>query len=59
MEYKMLILVIGLLAIFTWILIRNRKRTGVIYTLFRIDTIVGVLAGLYFVLASVKSLLLD
>jgi hypothetical protein len=59
MEYMMLILGIGLLAIFTWILIRNRKRTGVIHTLFRIDTIVAVLAGLYFVFSSVKSLLLD
>jgi len=55
----MLILGIGLLVIFTWILIRNRKRTGVIHTLFRIDTIVGLLAGLYFVFASVKSLVLD
>ena len=55
----MLILGIGLLAIFTWILIRNRKRTGVTHTLFRIDTIIGVLAGLYFVFASVKSLVLD
>jgi hypothetical protein len=59
MEYMMLILGIGLLAIFTWILIRNWKRTGMIHTLFRIDTIVGVLAGLYFVFASVKSLILD
>jgi hypothetical protein len=54
MDYMTLILGIGLLSIFTWILIRNRKRTGVIHTLFRIDTMVGVLAGLYLVLSSVN-----
>ena len=59
MEYMMLILGIGLLAIFTWIFIRNRKRTGVIHTLFRIDTIVAALAGLYLIFSSVKALILD
>jgi len=59
MEYLTLTLGIGLLAIYTWIFIKNRKRTGVIHTLFRIDTIVGLLAGLYLVLSSVKSPLLD
>lgn len=49
---------IALLAIFTWLLIRNGRRKGFIHTLFRIDTIIGILAGLYLVATSVHSLLL-
>jgi hypothetical protein len=53
-----LILGIGFLAIFTWIFVRNSKRKGVIHTLFRIDTVLGMLAGLYLVVTSIDSLLL-
>lgn len=57
MEYMKLILGIGLLAIFTWLLIRNGKRSGFIHTLFRIDTILGIVAGLYLIITSVHSFL--
>ena len=57
MDYTRLILGIGLLTIFTWLLIRNSKRSGFIHTLFRFDTIVGMVAGLYLIATSVSGLL--
>ena len=59
MDYTRLILGIALLAIFTWLLIRNSKRSGFIHTLFRFDTIVGMVAGLYLIISSVHTLLVQ
>gem|GEM_PF-1350563 len=56
MEYIKLILGIGLLAVFTWILIKNSKRTSFIHSLLRVDTIVGMIVGVYLVFTSVHSL---
>ncbi|HYC85140.1 MAG TPA: hypothetical protein VEB86_07950 [Chryseosolibacter sp.] len=57
MNYVKLILGIAILAIFIWIFARNRQRMGLIHTLGRIDTLVGIICGLYLILSSVKSLL--
>lgn len=59
MDYTRLILGIALLAVFTWLLIRNSKRSGFIHTLFRFDTIVGMVAGLYLIISSVNALLIQ
>ena len=59
MDYTRLILGIALLAIFTWLLIRNSKRSGFIHMLFRFDTIVGMVAGLYLIISSVHTLLVQ
>ena len=59
MDYTRLILGFALLAIFTWLLIRNSKRSGFIHTLFRFDTIVGIVAGLYLIISSVNALLIQ
>lgn len=58
MEYMKLLLGIALLAAFTWILIRNSKRTGILHSLIRVDTIAGIIAGLYLVFTSLNSLIL-
>ena len=58
MEYMKLLLGIALLAAFTWILIRNSKRTGMLHSLIRVDMIAGVIAGLYLVFTSLNSLIL-
>lgn len=57
MVYIKLILGIAFLIAFSWILVRNSKRTGFLSSLFRIDTIVGVVAGLYLVATAVIALL--
>jgi hypothetical protein len=57
MEYIKLIFGIGFIVIFTWILIKNRNRSGFIHTLFRIDTLAGMVAGFYLIFTSVHSLL--
>lgn len=56
MEYLKLILGIAFLVVFTWILISNSKRFGFIHTLFRIDTIIGMVAGFYLTFTSVYAL---
>jgi hypothetical protein len=53
MEYFNLILGVVLVIAFTWILIRNSKRSGLLHSLLRIDTIGGIVGGLYLVFASV------
>lgn len=57
MEVMKLISGIGLLVVFTWILIKNSRRSGFIHNLFRIDTIVGMVAGLYLLFISIQSFL--
>jgi hypothetical protein len=57
MEYVNFIMGVGLFVAFTWIFVRNRKRSGWLHALLRIDTITGIVAGLYLVLTSVHALL--
>jgi hypothetical protein len=57
MDYTKLIAGIALLGIFTWILLKNSKRSGFIHALFRIDTLLGMVAGCYLIYTSVHSLL--
>jgi hypothetical protein len=57
MEYIKLIFGIGFIATFTRLLLRNRNRSGFIHTLFRIDTLAGMVAGLYLIFTSIHSLL--
>jgi hypothetical protein len=56
MEYVNLILGIVLVIAFTWVLVRNSKRSGFFHSLLRIDTIGGIVGGLYLVFAAVFSL---
>jgi hypothetical protein len=58
MEYANLILGIILLVVFCWILRRNSKRTGLLHGLLRIDTLLGVSAGLYLIFSSIQALLI-
>jgi hypothetical protein len=57
MEYIKLVLGIGLTVTFIWILLKNSKRTSFIHALLRIDTILGVIAGVYLTFTSAYSLL--
>lgn len=56
MEYMKLFVGIGILVVFCWILVRNSKRTGILHSLLRVDTIIGIVAGLYLVFTSVLAL---
>ena len=53
MEYIKLILGIVLIAASTWILVKNSKRSGFLHALIRVDTVVGMVAGIYLVFTSV------
>jgi hypothetical protein len=57
MEYIKLILGLGLIVTFIWLLIKNSKRTNFINALLRFDTILGLVAGVYLVSTSTYSLL--
>jgi len=59
MNYLKLILGLAFLFTFAWILISNSKRSGFIHTLFRIDTIIGMVAGLYLTFTSVFALFVE
>jgi LPXTG-motif cell wall-anchored protein len=56
MEVVYLMLGIALLVVFGWLLARNRKRSGFIHAVFRIDIVLGLVAGLYLVVTSLNSL---
>jgi hypothetical protein len=56
MEYFNLILGAMLVIAFTWILVRNSKRSGFLHSLLRIDMIGGIMGGLYLVFAAAFSL---
>lgn len=58
MEYVNIFLGIGLIGICTWLLLRNLKRSGIINAVFRFDTIVGIVAGLYLLVSSIHSLVM-
>ena len=57
MEYFTLILGIILIAGFSWILVRNSKRSGLINAFLRVDTAAILVIGIYLVFTAVHSLL--
>ena len=56
MEYFNLVFGIGLILVFLWLLIENRKRSHILY--FPIDTIIGIVVGVYLVVVSIQSLII-
>ena len=58
MEYLKLILGLGLTVTFIWLLMKNRRRTNFINALLRVDTILGLVAGVYLVFSSTYSILI-
>jgi hypothetical protein len=58
MEYFKLILGLGLTLTFIWLLMKNSKRTNFINALLQVDTILGLVAGVYLVFTSIYSLLI-
>lgn len=56
MDYFKLLAGIALLIIFGWLLVRNSRRKGFIDGLFAIDTLLGLVAGLYLVFTSLNAL---
>jgi hypothetical protein len=59
MEYFNLVFGIAVTIAFAWILVKNSKRSGFLHSLLRVDTVAGIVGGLYLVFASVHSLLLQ
>jgi Mg2+/citrate symporter len=59
MEYFKLILGLGLTVTFIWLLMKNSKRTSFVNALLRVDTILGLVAGVYLVFTSTYSLLIN
>ena len=58
MEYFKLITGVILVIVFFWILSKNSKRTIFLHAIIRVDTILGIAAGLYLVFSSLGSLIL-
>jgi hypothetical protein len=56
MEWIQLIIGIGMVALFIWLLVKNAHRTGVINALFSIDTMIGVIAGIYLIVTAAQAL---
>lgn len=56
MEIFKLIVGVVLLGAFLWVLYQNRKRTGLFNALVRIDTLVGIVAGMYLVITSIQAI---
>jgi hypothetical protein len=54
MEYFKLFSGIVLLILFGWIFFKNRKRTGILHGLIRLDILVGVIAGFYLIFTSFR-----
>ena len=59
MNYMNLILGIVLTVTFIWLLVKNSKRTSFINALLRVDTILGMIAGMYLTFSSAYSLLVQ
>ena len=57
MEYIKLISGLVLAVTFIWLLMKNGKRTGFVNALLRVDTVLGIVAGVYLIFASTFSLL--
>lgn len=53
MEYIKLLIGLALLALFSLLFYKHSKRSGFMHALFRIDTVLGLAAGLYLVITSV------
>jgi|688.fasta_scaffold1396658_1 hypothetical protein len=59
MEYVNLVAGVGLTATFIWLLLQNSKRISFINALLRVDTVFGLIAGVYLVFTSTYSLLVQ
>jgi hypothetical protein len=59
MEYVNLVAGVGLTATFIWLLLQNSKRISFINALLRVDTVFGLIAGVYIVFTSTYSLLVQ
>jgi hypothetical protein len=59
MEYFRLLVGFGLTVTFIWLLFKNSKRINFINAILRFDTILGLVAGFYFVFSSAYSLLVQ
>jgi hypothetical protein len=57
MEWIQLIIGIGMVALFIWLLGKNAHRRGGINAIFRIDTVIGVIAGIYLIVTAAHALL--
>ncbi len=57
MEYTKLVLGIIFIVAFTLVLYKNIKRSGLLHFLLRIDTVIGMFAGVYLVITSLHSLI--
>jgi inner membrane protein involved in colicin E2 resistance len=57
MELIKLIAGLSLLGIFGWLLLRNAEKKGFINSWLRLETVTGILVGLYLIITSVVSLL--
>ncbi|MGC1240341.1 MAG: hypothetical protein WA874_02075 [Chryseosolibacter sp.] len=57
MEIYKLVAGILVLGICTWILARNKDRKGFIHAVFRVDTLIGIIGGIYLILSSTIALL--
>ena len=44
-----------MIIIFVWILLRNRKRSGFVNALLRLDTLMLVTAGIYLIVDAVRT----
>ncbi|WPP52688.1 hypothetical protein [Catalinimonas niigatensis] len=58
MEYIKLLLGIGMIIGFVWILYQNRNRSGLVNALFRIDNVIIIIVGFYLIITAVYSLAL-
>ena len=58
MEYVKLLVGIVMIVVFTWILVRNSKRTGWMDALLRLDNLLIVAIGAYMVVTSARMLVL-
>jgi hypothetical protein len=57
MEYFKLLLGIGFTIVFTWAFFRNSKKSGFVPSLFSLETMIGLIAGIYIVIISINSLI--
>ena len=57
MEYIKLIIGIGFIIAFTWIFIRNTKRSGFVKALIGFEIIIVIIVGLYLTFTSIHALI--
>jgi hypothetical protein len=55
MEYIKLMIGVGLIIAFLWMLRKNRERAGLMNALLRIDTVMIIITGAYLIIDAVHS----